>query len=135
LIIQGLAAGVRTERFARLAPVMSHVMVRKKTEGRQDWQGLDAAAALPAPEPATFGSSEDSYTSEHEQVLNALAQAQETHQGEAVYLDEVAAASGLPRERAGELLHELATVYRLVTQIQETDAPGPGPRYEVKPRL
>jgi hypothetical protein len=126
---------------------MSHLMVRKKTEGseeqrqaavhqgRQDWQGLDAAAALPAPEPATFGSSEDSYTSEHEHVLNALAQAQETHQGEAVYLDEVTAASGLPQERVRELLHELATVYRLVTQLQETGTPDPRPRYEVKPRL
>lgn len=103
-------------------------------QGEQDWQGLDAAAALPAREPALFVPSED-YTSEHEQVLSALAQAQEAHQGEAVYLDEVAAAGSLPQARVSELLHELTTVHRLVTQLQETDAPGLGPRYAVKPRL
>jgi hypothetical protein len=110
-------------------------MVGNKAEDEQDWQGLDAAAALPAPEPATFGSGAEDYSFEHEQVLNALVQAQEAHEGEAVYLGEVTAASGLPQDRVRELLDELTTVYRLVTQLQETDASGPGPRYEVRPRL
>ena len=75
------------------------------------------------------------YTDEHARVLSALTDAQQAHDGEAVYLDEVARCSGLPREMTRALLHDLAAVHRLVTILQGTDNPDLGPRFEVKPRL
>ena len=72
---------------------------------------------------------------EHARVLSALTDAQQAHDGEAVYLDEVARCSGLPREMTRALLHDLAAVHRLVTILQGTDNPDLGPRFEVKPRL
>jgi hypothetical protein len=95
-------------------------------EGRETGPGLDRS----------FGQPGDEYSQEHERVLNALAAAQEQHGGEAVYLDEIARGSGLPRERTRELLHDLIAGACLVTQLEGgTDGPDLGPRYEIKPRL
>jgi hypothetical protein len=33
------------------------------------------------------------------------------------------------------LLHDLVTVHRLVTELEGTDTPDLGPRFEEKPRL
>lgn len=86
--------------------------------------------------PATaFDPAGHEYTVEHERVFGAVAAAQGTHQGEGTYLEEVVTRSGLPEDRVRELLHELSAVFRLVTRLRETDTPGLGPRYEVKPRL
>jgi hypothetical protein len=104
-------------------------MVRKKTEGA-------GAVGVPPPEPPlAFESGDREYTSEHEKVLSALSAVQETHQGDGAYLDEVASASAVPPDRARELLHDLSTTFRLVTQLRDADTPDLGPRYEVKPRL
>jgi hypothetical protein len=88
------------------------------------------------PEHRTFrGRGEQPYSEAHEQVFRALAEAEREHGGEGVHLDEVARASGIPREEARVLLHDLMTVHGLVTELRETDAPDLGPRYETKPRL
>ena len=57
------------------------------------------------------------------------------HGGEGVYLEEVSRRASLPPERTRTLLHELVTDHRLVTELQRTDAPDQGPRFETKPRL
>lgn len=94
--------------------------------------GRDVAAEG-GPERA-FTSHPD-YSQEHKQVFRALTEAQQEHGGEAVYLDDVARASGMPREQARDLLHDLTRVHRLVTVLEQADAPDLGPRFEVKPRL
>ena len=75
-----------------------------------------------------FADHED-YTDEHARVFSALTDAQQAHNGEAVYLDEVARCSGLPREQTRALLHGLAAVHRLVTILPGADDPDLGPRF------
>lgn len=77
----------------------------------------------------------EDYTDEHARVLSALTDAQQDHDGEAVYLDEIVRRSGLPGELTRSLLHDLTVVHRLVTMLPGTDDPDLGPRFEVKPRL
>ena len=109
-------------------------------QGKQEWQApREAGADLrdPAarePERSFAGRESAGYTAAHERVFSALTDAQRAHGGEGVYLDEVARASGLDRERTRVLLHDLTAVHRLVTELQRTDAPDMGPRFEVKPR-
>ena len=97
-------------------------MVGEKAEGNSEQR---RAAARQARE----------YTAEHEQVFAALTDAQRAHDGEAVYLDEIARRSGQDRERTRALLHDLTEVHHLVTQLDQADSPDLGPRFEVKPRL
>ncbi len=104
-------------------------------QGKQDWEGQGAAAVPPPEPPLAFESSGREYTAEHEKVFSALAAAQDAHQGEGVYPDELARACDMPQQRIRELLHDLSAVFRLVTQLHQTDTPDLGPRYEVKPRL
>ncbi len=59
--------------------------------------------------------------------------AQEEHNGEAVYLDEIADGAGMPEEQVRTLLHDLTTVQNLVTELEGSDTPDLGPRCEVKP--
>lgn len=103
----------------------------------QGKQRRQAGAEGPEPAPSrSFGPRRADYSDAHEQVLNALASEQEARGGEGVYLDDVARGSGLPRQRTRELLHDLTTSHRLVTELQGgPDDPDLGPRYEVKPRL
>ena len=107
-------------------------------QGKQGWQkDTEAGTSQQAAgyeQDKRFTSHHD-YTDEHARVLSALTDAQQAHDGEAVYLDEVARCSGLPREMTRALLHDLAAVHRLVTILQGTDNPDLGPRFEVKPRL
>lgn len=97
---------------------------------RRGRQGKGDEAGLPPQEPAGEG-----YTQEHDQVFGALAEAERQHGGEGVHLDEIARASQLPKERTRALLHDLVAAHRLVTELQGSDAPDLGPRYETKPRL
>jgi hypothetical protein len=58
--------------------------------------------------------------------------------GRAVPLAEVAERTGLPREEARALLHDLVTEERLLTETPDpgpVDGPGSGPRYRSKARL
>ena len=98
--------------------------------------------AVPRHEPADdsplvdfSGRGHPDYSDEHAQVFTALTLTQEEHNGEAVYLDEIADGAGLPEEQTRVLLHDLITVHRLVTELQGSDYPDLGPRFEVKPRL
>ena len=111
-------------------------------QGKQDSQAAEAKEA--AVERATtagsrqapqYGPGRPGYTEDHEQVLNALAEAQEAQGGEAVYPDEIAQRAGVPADRVRVLLHDLSTEHRLVTQLRGGDSPDLGPRFEVKPRL
>lgn len=104
-------------------------------EGKQHWrETVDRSRPAPLGPDRTFVDHPD-YTEEHERVFAALMELQEEHDGEAVYLDEIADASALPREQTEALLHDLISVQRLVTELQGTDSPDLGPRYEAKPRL
>lgn len=103
-------------------------------EGKQQWPG--GVGDLPpgtSPERALAGHAD--YSEAHERVFLALTEAQERHGGEAVYLEEVARGSGMSREQARGLLHDLARVHRLVTVVEQADTPDLGPRFEVRPRL
>jgi hypothetical protein len=106
-------------------------------EGKQRWQAREpgAAGGVDLGLNRTFGGEREDYTAEHERVFRSLTQAQAANGGEGVYLDEIARASGLPRERARTLLHDLMAVHRLVTELPGTDTPDLGPRFEAKPRL
>lgn len=109
-----------------------------KGEGKQDWQASRAATARPrgaGPEETFAGRGHRDYTEAHEQVFAALMDAQQARGGEAVYLDDVARASGLPREETRVVLHDLAAEHRLVTVLDGSDTPDLGPRFEAKPRL
>ncbi len=74
------------------------------------------------------------YTEAHAAVFRALTIAESEHGGEAVHLDDIARTAGLSREETGTLLHELMTVHRLVTELQRSDVPDLGPRFETKSR-
>ena len=103
-------------------------------EGKQQWPGRAGDVTADRGPERAFADHAD-YTEAHEQVFRALTDAQQKHGGEGVYLDEIARASGMPRERARALLHDLARVHRLVTVLDQADVPDLGPRFEVKPRL
>lgn len=75
------------------------------------------------------------YSDAHEQVLRALSEAEVAHAGEGVHLDEISRAVDLTEEETRELLHDLVATHGLVTELQGTDSPDMGPRYESKPRL
>ena len=124
-------------------------MVGKKVEGNEDQRRAAAREARrEGDETASRSQSADDspvvdfsgrghpdYTDEHAKVFTALTMAQEEHNGEAVYLDQIADGAGLPEDQTRVLLHDLVTVHRLVTELQGTDNPDMGPRFEVKPRL
>jgi hypothetical protein len=105
-------------------------------QGKQGWE-----ETVPRPErtddtqPPEFGPGNPDYTEDHAKVFTALTLAQEERGGEAVYVDEIADRAGLPEEQTRVLLHDLITVQRLVTELQGSDNPDLGPRFEVKPRL
>jgi hypothetical protein len=105
--------------------------------GKQGGERPEGARAqeASAPDRSVTGRGAGPYTEAHEQVFQALTQTQQEHQGEAVHLDEVARASGLPREETTGLLHDLVTVHGLATQLAGSDSPDMGPRFEVRPGL
>jgi hypothetical protein len=107
-------------------------------EGKQQWQAREPGAAVTNVDLGlnrTFDAEREDFTADHQQVFHALTEAQATNGGEGVYLDEIARVSGLPQERVRSLLHDLIAVHRLVTELDRTDTPDLGPRFEEKPRL
>ncbi|MET9680415.1 hypothetical protein [Streptomyces coeruleorubidus] len=64
-----------------------------------------------------------------------LTATQERNGGDAVHLEEIVRASGVPQEETRILLHDLTQVHRLVTELAGGDTPDMAPRYEVAPRL
>ncbi|KAA0941962.1 hypothetical protein [Streptomyces apricus] len=112
-----------------------------KHRGKQLWRPGDLAEE-PVKDPAaegperTFAEREShEYTPEHERVFQALTAEQAAHDGEAVFLDDIARRADLPPEETRALLHDLTRVHRLATELVEVDTPDMGPRWEVKPRL
>ena len=106
-------------------------------EGRQSGRETvpDPEAADDAP-PADFGGrGTPDYSEDHARVFTALTLAQEEHNGEGIYLDEIADGAGLPESETRELLHDLTTAHRLVTELEGSDTSDLGPRYEVRPSL
>jgi hypothetical protein len=106
-------------------------------EGKQSWR-----ETVPDPEPADDtpavdfgGRGKPEYSEDHARVFTALTLAQEERGGEGVYLDEIADGAGLPESRTRELLHDLTTVQNLVSELEGSDTPDLGPRYEVRPSL
>jgi hypothetical protein len=73
------------------------------------------------------------YSEEHAQVFTALVLTQEEHNGDAVYLDDIADGAGLPESETRDLLHDLISVHHLVAELEGSDTSGLGPRFEVKP--
>ena len=113
------------------------VKVASIHQGKQGWEETVPRRG-PADEPPPvdyIGRGRPDYTDDHARVFTALTQAQEEHNGDAVYLDEIADGASLPEEQTRVLLHDLVTVHRLVTELQGSDHPDLGPRFEVKPRL
>jgi hypothetical protein len=107
-------------------------------EGKQQWLAREPGAAATNADLGlnrTFDGERADFTADHEQVFHALTEAQAANGGEGVYLDEIARASGLPREQVRSLLHDLVAVHRLVAERGETDTPDLGPRFEEKSRL
>jgi hypothetical protein len=108
-------------------------------EGKQLWQAREPGAAgvtnVDLGLNRTFEGEREDYTAEHERVFLVLTEIQAANGGAGAYLDEIARASGLPQERVRSLLHDLATVQRLVTEMEETDTPDLGPRFEERHRL
>ncbi|MDT0308985.1 hypothetical protein RM780_18750 [Streptomyces sp. DSM 44917] len=106
--------------------------------GKQREEAAEIAAerAIPPPPPPAHdfrGRGRPGYDEEHARVFQALADAERRHDGEGVYATEVARSAGLPAARTRELLHDLVSVHRLATELQRTDTPDQGPRYETKP--
>jgi hypothetical protein len=106
-------------------------------EGEQSWR-----ETVPDPEPADDtppvdfgGRGKPDYSEDHARVFTALTLAQEEHNGEGIYLDEIADGAGLPESETRELLRDLTNAHHLVTELEGSDTPDLGPRYEVRPSL
>ncbi|GGO42429.1 hypothetical protein GCM10012287_03320 [Streptomyces daqingensis] len=85
------------------------------------------------PWPTFRGRGHPGYTEEHEQVYQALADAQAANGGAAVMLGEVARAAARPLEETRVLMHDLTAVQGLATELQHPDDPDLGSRYETRP--
>ncbi len=87
------------------------------------------------PEERSYtGRGAQEYSPAHEQVFQAVAEAEQQHSGEGAHLDEVARIAGLTPVETRALLHDLITTHGLVSELQRVDSPDLGPRYETKPR-
>ncbi|GAA2399959.1 hypothetical protein GCM10010420_28220 [Streptomyces glaucosporus] len=105
-------------------------------QGKQGSRSPEGGGARPAGDTGrTFtGRGAPPYGEEHEKVFRALTAEEEKNPDGAVHLQDVSRAAGLPEERTRVLLHDLVTVHRLATEVQEGGSPDLGPRYETKPR-
>jgi hypothetical protein len=107
--------------------------------GKQQWRPGEAAGQEVrdpgAREPVLdfTGRGRPPYSEEHETVYHALVEAMEEHDGEAVFLEEIARTAHRPREETRVLLHDLARVHHLVTELEGADSPDLGPRFETSP--
>ena len=91
--------------------------------------------AAQQPDDSFRGRGHPEYSDAHERVFRVLADAEQQHGGEGVYLEDIARGAGLPQDETRTLLHDLVSVHRLVTELRGVDSPDLGPRFEVKPRL
>lgn len=105
----------------------------KRRSERSAAGGPDARTADRPSERTFQGRGSPEYTDAHEQVFRAVADTQQAHGGEAVHLHEIARAAHRPAEETRTLLHDLTSVHGLVTQLQGSDTPDLGPRYETRP--
>lgn len=96
-------------------------------------QGVSGPA--PVPSRAFSDRGDGRYAAIHEQVFQALAQAEAQHGGEGVTLDETARTAGLGKDETRTILHDLIKVHHMVTELAAADDPDLGPRYETKPRM
>ncbi|WP_059009747.1 hypothetical protein [Streptomyces specialis] len=138
---RGTTTGASKQRTH--VPHRSSLTHDEKTEplgrGKQRQEQEEVAAERRADRPTppvgrTFtGRGRPEYGADHEKVFQALGDAERRHGGEAVYVQEVARTAGLPDERTRVLLHDLVSTHRLVTELQGTDRPDLGPRYETRP--
>ncbi|GAA2464439.1 hypothetical protein [Streptomyces macrosporus] len=104
----------------------------KGKQGPRDTEGETRPAGDTGPTFAGRGA--PPYGEEHERVFRALTAEEARRPGGIVHLQDVSRATGLPEERTRVLLHDLVTVHKLVTEVQESGNPDLGPRYETKPR-
>lgn len=112
----------------------------KLASGGRAKQGEPVSAASAAPRAGQpghdyTGRGQPPYTEQHERVFQAVTEAGQERGGDGAHLQEVARAAGLPPGETRDLLHDLVTVHRLVTELAGADSPDLGPRYEAKPRL
>lgn len=103
-------------------------------------QGREEPATAPRRRPAQAGRpfpdrGQAEYTEIHERVFRAVADAEQAHDGEGAYLQDISRRAGLTESQTRTVLHELTAGHGLVTQLEGTDDPDLGTRYEVKPRL
>ena len=75
------------------------------------------------------------YDAEHQRVFQALEEAEAANGGNGVYLEDLARRVDLPVEETRQVLHDLAQVERLVTELEGPGDPDLGPRFTIKPRL
>ncbi|MFJ1730455.1 hypothetical protein [Streptomyces sp. NPDC088254] len=75
------------------------------------------------------------YTERHEEVLRALAAAEERGGGEPVHLEEISRGAGLGTDETQILLDDLRRVHHRVTELAGSDRPDLGPRFGTAPRL
>ncbi|WP_018381572.1 hypothetical protein [Wenjunlia vitaminophila] len=107
--------------------------------GKQQWPDETAEQEVhdpgaKEPVPLFAGRGHPEYSERHEQVFAALARAVNEHRGQAVHLEDVARAAGLPRDATRPLLHDLVVTHRVARELSEVDDPDQGPRYEVRNR-
>ncbi|MDT0345042.1 hypothetical protein [Streptomyces litchfieldiae] len=139
---RGATTGASKQRTHR--PSRSSLTHEEKTDpihrGKQRREAEERAEARgqppPAPptEPKFPGRGRPGYGPEHERVFEALGVAERRHGGEGVYATEIARTAKLPDEQTRLLLRDLVAVHGLVTELQGTDSPDLGARYETKPR-
>ncbi|MCF6522639.1 hypothetical protein [Streptomyces sp. JJ36] len=110
---------------------------KKQGPHRQETSGGSRAGAAGGgtEEPTYRGRGRPGYTEQHERVFRVLTDAERSHGGEGVHLQELARDAGLPQDETRTLLHDLTTEHGLVTELQGTDSPDMGPRYETRPGL
>ncbi|WP_262505176.1 hypothetical protein [Streptomyces sp. TRM68367] len=108
---RSVTTGASKQRAHRgCAPHEERIAARHR--GKQQWRPGDPAQregrgrTAPDTEPTFAGRQPPDYTDRHEQVFRSLSGAQERHGGEAVHLDEIARASGLPPDETRTLLHD-----------------------------
>jgi hypothetical protein len=134
---QGTTTGASKQRTHRSTSTDHEEKVASLHRGKQQWP-VDISGGRPPPVPPgpTFrGRGHPDYSDAHEEIFRALTEAEAQSGGEGVYLEEVARRAGIAKDRARELLHDLIVAHGLVTELQGTDTPDMGPRYEVKPRF
>lgn len=103
--------------------------------GKQGEPVVTEAPARQQPGHDFRGRGAPDYGEAHERVFRAVAQAEEEHGADGVYLEDISRAAGMPVGETRALLHDLVAVHRLVTELSGADDPDLGPRYETKPRL